>query len=822
MAVKKSELYSSLWESCNQLRGGMDASQYKDYVLVVLFLKYISDKAKVEKDYLLEIPEGCTWDDILALRGKKDIGEKLNEIIHCIAENNELGGVIDTADFNDDAKLGKEKDKVDTLSNLISAFQKDSLDFSNNRAGDDDLLGDAYEYLMKNFASESGKSKGQFYTPGEVSRVMAKVIGIHEDNEEGITIYDPTCGSGSLLLRAWSESLHPENTSLFGQEKDINNVGMAKMNMILHGYECSDIRLGDTLNSPQFTKGRNLDTFNYIVANPPFSQKSWLKTAKANDLYGRWGNGIVDENQEEEYNPTPASIGVPPEKCGDYAFLLHIIKSMKETGKGACILPHGVLFRGNAEAEIRKNIIQAGYIKGIIGLPSNLFYGTGIPACIILLDKKEAKERKGIFIIDAKDGFVKDGNKNRLREEDIQRIVDTWQAFEDVPYYARFVSNEEIAKNEYNLNIPRYVTARDKEIVQDIEAHLKGGLPQHDIDQLEEYWKSMPSLKDQLVKLGDKGYYSWVVSKEQIDDVINENEDYQVQLKAVNHTMSLFLEQWQTTFYDLAENYEKPKQLIERVGLSIRNIFEQEVRLIDPYDAYEQLMNYWAETMQDDVYMIAADGWKLDLHPKTKLNKKKEVTEVKVMGYTDLECDLLPVDFVVDVIFQEELQVIRDKESALSSFQESFDNLLEEKAEYFDESNFASNKINATTIKKRLKVVNGEEKEALQEYNELKNSIKTAKAELKDASNDLVEKVKKEYEELNKNETPAKNMVIKKWHTAISTRIQSELNRSIELLKSQLSAIADRYDETLPTIDKEVEEYESKVVAHLAKMGFTF
>lgn len=482
MAVKKSELYSSLWESCNQLRGGMDASQYKDYVLVVLFLKYISDKAKVEKDYLLEIPEGCTWDDILALRGKKDIGEKLNEIIHCIAENNELGGVIDTADFNDDAKLGKEKDKVDTLSNLISAFQKDSLDFSNNRAGDDDLLGDAYEYLMKNFASESGKSKGQFYTPGEVSRLMAKLIGIHEDNQENITIYDPTCGSGSLLLRAWNESLHPENTCLFGQERENNNVAMAKMNMILHGYECSDIRQGDTLNTPQFTNGRNLETFNYVVANPPFSQRPWLKSAKANDLYGRWGNGIVDAKKDEEYNPSPTSIGIPPQKYGDYAFLLHIIKSMKQSGKGACILPNGVLFRGKAEAEIRKNIIQAGYIRGIVGLPSNLFYGTGISACIVILDKENAADRKGIFLINATDGFVKDGNKNRLREEDIQRIVDTWQAFNDVPQYARFVSNEEIAQNDYNLNISRYVIARNMKIIQNIEAHLKGGLPPHDLD----------------------------------------------------------------------------------------------------------------------------------------------------------------------------------------------------------------------------------------------------------------------------------------------------------------------------------------------------
>lgn len=363
MAVKKSELYSSLWESCNQLRGGMDASQYKDYVLVVLFLKYISDKAKADKDYLLYIPEGCFWEDILALRYKSNIGERLNEIIHQIAEENELSGVIDTADFNDDAKLGKGKDKVDTLSKLVTAFTKNALDFSSNRAGDDDLLGDAYEYLMKNFASESGKSKGQFYTPGEVSRVMAKVIGIHQDQHDNISIYDPTCGSGSLLLRALSESLHPNNTALFGQEKDINNVGMAKMNMILHGYECSDIQQGDTLNNPQFLSSPTaLQTFNYVVANPPFSQKSWLKSAKENDMFERWGNGVVDM---EEGSRTPSSIGVPPEKNGDYAFLLHIIKSMAADGKGACILPHGVLFRGNAEGEIRKNIVKAGYIKGL-------------------------------------------------------------------------------------------------------------------------------------------------------------------------------------------------------------------------------------------------------------------------------------------------------------------------------------------------------------------------------------------------------------------------------------------------------------------------
>lgn len=820
MAVKKSELYSSLWESCNQLRGGMDASQYKDYVLVVLFLKYISDKAKADKDYLLNIPEGCFWEDILALRYKSNIGERLNEIIHQIAEENDLSGVIDTADFNDDTKLGKGKDKVDTLSKLVTAFTKNALDFSSNRAGDDDLLGDAYEYLMKNFASESGKSKGQFYTPGEVSRVMAKVIGIHQDLHENISIYDPTCGSGSLLLRALSESLHPNNTALFGQEKDINNVGMAKMNMILHGYECSDIQQGDTLNNPQFLSSPTaLQTFNYVVANPPFSQKSWLKSAKENDMFERWGNGVVDM---EEGSRTPSSIGVPPEKNGDYAFLLHIIKSMAADGKGACILPHGVLFRGNAEGEIRKNIVKAGYIKGLIGLPQNLFYGTGIPACIIILDKQEASDRKGIFMIDAKDGFVKDGNMNRLREEDIQRIVDTWEAWVDVPHYARFVPQEEIEKNDYNLNIPRYIEARDTEIVQNIEAHLKGGLPKHDIDQLSDYWEALPTLKDELVKYQGNGYYAWAVSREQIDGIINDNEDYQTQQATLkHHCRTDFMEQWQETIYNLAESSEKPKTLIERMGQSIRNLFGEGNLLVDEYDAYEQLMNYWAETMQDDVYMIMADGWKLNLRPKQKEDKKeKKMVPVVVKTWNDLESDLLPVEYIVNRFCKSELEACDELSASIAFMENEVTSLVEENDDVFDTKNFEKEKINLASVKKRAKVTKGEEQEHLREWIELQNSIKAEKAKLKEANDKLLSRVKEEYELLAQNEMRVKNLVKEKWVNAISTRIESELSRSIEQLKSQLSAISDRYDQTLPSIDKEVEDYESRVNAHLAQMGF--
>lgn len=820
MAVKKSELYSSLWESCNQLRGGMDASQYKDYVLVVLFLKYISDKAKADKDYLLYIPEGCFWEDILALRYKSNIGERLNEIIHQIAEENELSGVIDTADFNDDAKLGKGKDKVDTLSKLVTAFTKNALDFSSNRAGDDDLLGDAYEYLMKNFASESGKSKGQFYTPGEVSRVMAKVIGIHQDQHDNISIYDPTCGSGSLLLRALSESLHPNNTALFGQEKDINNVGMAKMNMILHGYECSDIQQGDTLNNPQFLSSPTaLQTFNYVVANPPFSQKSWLKSAKENDMFERWGNGVVDM---EEGSRTPSSIGVPPEKNGDYAFLLHIIKSMAADGKGACILPHGVLFRGNAEGEIRKNIVKAGYIKGLIGLPQNLFYGTGIPACIIILDKQEASDRKGIFMIDAKDGFVKDGNMNRLREEDIQRIVDTWEAWVDVPHYARFVPQEEIEKNDYNLNIPRYIEARDTEIVQNIEAHLKGGLPKHDIEQLSDYWEALPTLKDELVKDQGNGYYAWAVSREQIDGIINDNEDYQTQQATLkHHCRTDFMEQWQETIYDLAESSEKPKALIERMGQSIRNLFGDGNLLVDEYDAYEQLMNYWAETMQDDVYMIMADGWKLNLRPKLKEDKKeKKMVPVVVKTWNDLESDLLPVEYIVNRFCKSELEACEELSASIAFMENEVVNLVEENDDVFDAKNFEKEKVNLASVKKRAKVTKGEEQEHLMEWLDLQSSIKAEKAKLKEANDKLLSRVKEEYDLLAQNEMRVKNLVKEKWVNAISTRIESELSRSIEQLKSQLSAISDRYDQTLPSIDKEVEDYESRVNAHLAQMGF--
>jgi len=506
MAIKKSELYSSLWQSCDELRGGMDASQYKDYVLVLLFVKYVSDKYAGQKDTLIEVPKGGGFADMVALKGNKEIGEKMDKIIGKLADagTNRLRGVIDLASFNDDDKLGKGKEMVDRLSNLVAIFQNPDLDFSRNRAEGDDILGDAYEYLMRHFATESGKSKGQFYTPAEVSRVIAKVIGIRFAKNQSQTIYDPTCGSGSLLLKAADEA--PKGITIYGQEKDNATAGMARMNMILHNNPTAEIWQANTLSAPHFKKNANLKTFDFVVANPPFSDKAW-------------SNGLHPE--QDEFNRFED--GIPPKKNGDYAYLLHILKSMKSTGKGAVILPHGVLFRGNVEADIRRNLVRKGIIKGIIGLPPNLFYGTGIPACIVVLDKEHAQARKGIFMIDASKGFMKDGNKNRLRHQDIHKIVDVFNKQIEVGRYSRMVPLAEIAdpKNDYNLNIPRYIDSTDPEDPQDIEAHLKGGIPKRDVEGLSAYWQVCPTLKGVLFTSGDRpGYRQLKLEAERIKPMI--------------------------------------------------------------------------------------------------------------------------------------------------------------------------------------------------------------------------------------------------------------------------------------------------------------
>jgi type I restriction enzyme M protein len=800
MAVKKSELYSSLWKSCDELRGGMDASQYKDYVLVLLFVKYVSDKAKSDQEFLIDVPEGGSFDDMIKLKGKAEIGDGMNKIISKLAEANELKGVIDVADFNDSDKLGSGKDMQNRLSNLVAIFENPALDFSKNRAEDDDLLGDAYEYLMRHFATESGKSKGQFYTPAEVSRIMAKVIEIEKADSQAKTVYDPTCGSGSLLLKAASETKH--GITIYGQENDVATRGLAKMNMILHNNPTADIWRGNTLSAPHFKNpDGGLKTFDYLVANPPFSSKNWSNGLDAeNDEFGRF-----------------EGFGIPPKKNGDYAFLLHMIRSLKSTGKAAVILPHGVLFRGNAEGQIRKNIIKRGYIKGIIGLPANLFFGTGIPACIIILDKENAENRKGIFMIDASKGFYKDGNKNRLRSRDIHKIVDVFNKQLELPKYSRMVAHTEICneKNDYNLNIPRYIDSQEDEDIQDIDAHLKGDIPKKDIEALEEYWKVYPSLRNELFINSREGYDKIKVEQEKIKSTIFSHKEF----TQYSDKIELVFNEWEKRNIKILKGLkiaDKPKELILTISEDILNSFAK-LDLIDKYEVYQHLMNYWAETMQDDAYMIVFGGWKVEINILKNKNGKE----------TGWDCDLIPKEIVIKRYFfaqQEKIDGLKNELEEISQNKETLEEENSGEDDLFADSRSDAGKITKNDLNKRIKEIKGDseyedELKVLKEYLNLIEKESYLKKQIKEAEETLDKELLKKYNSLTEDEI--KILVVDdKWMTSIRNAIKSEMERISQKLAGRIKELAERYSTPLPELTKEVEELSKKVEGHLKNMGF--
>jgi len=757
MALKKSQLYSSLWSSCDELRGGMDASQYKDYVLTLLFVKYVSDKYAGQKDALIDVPKGGSFADMVALKGNKEIGEKMMKIISKLAEANELKGVIDVADFNDDDKLGKGKEMVDRLSNLVAIFDNPGLDFRGNRAEGDDLLGDAYEYLMRHFATESGKSKGQFYTPAEVSRIMAKVIGVGSAKSTSQTIHDPTCGSGSLLLKAHDEAKSKTglDLALYGQEMDLATAALSKMNMILHDCPTAEIWKDNVLASPYFKeKNGGLKTFDFVVANPPFSFKAW-----SNGF-----NPAEDEFRRFEF-------GVPPKKNGDHAFLLHILTCLKSTGKAAVNLPHGVLFRGGAEAAIRREIVKRGYIKGIIGLPANLFYGTGIPACIVVLDKEDAHARKGIFMIDASKGFIKDGNKNRLRAQDIHRIVDTFTRQLEVPRYSRMVPLAEISdqKNDFNLNLPRYIDSTEPEDLQDIDAHLRGGIPTRDIDALERYWQVFPSVRATLFKKADRpGYSQLKVAVGDIKATIFGHAEF----TALNQSVTALFEKWKKANIPRLNAIAvggKPKALVETLSEDLLDSFEK-ARLLDPYDVYQHLMDYWAETMQDDVYIISADGWvggarvREIIQTKDKNGKMvwPESHDYK-RGRQRFKSDLIPATLLIARYFAAEQAAIDKLEEELGALERQLDELKEEQGgeggllEDVVDVDGDKRKITAKAVKAQLKKIGSDpdfadERKALEEYDSLLDKQANAKSKLKDAREALDAKLAVKYPKLTEDE----------------------------------------------------------------------
>ena len=779
----------------------MDASQYKDYILVLLFVKYVSDKYGGQQDAEVVIPKGGSFQDFVALKGNPDIGNKINIVINKLAEANGLVGVITVADFNNDDKLGKGKEMQDRLSNLIAIFQDERLDFSKNKAEGDDILGDAYEYLMRNFATESGKSKGQFYTPAEVSRVMAKVVGISGALRKDQTLYDPTCGSGSLLLKAAAEA--PHGITIYGQENDLATSALAIMNMWLHGNPEAEIWKGNTISDPHFKiVSGGLKTFDFAVANPPFSAKSWSNGIDPeHDLYGRFDG-----------------FGIPPRKNGDYAFLLHLIKSLKSTGKGAIILPHGVLFRGNAEAEIRKNLVTRGYIKAIIGLPPNLFYGTGIPASIIVIDKENAENRKGIFIIDASKGFYKDGNKNRLRERDIHKIVDVFTKQLEIPKYSRMVPVSEIAdeKNDYNLNISRYIDSREEEDRQDIEAHLKGDIPTQDIDDLGSYWKAFPGMRKDLFSSSKReGYLVVKVGMPQIASTIFGHPEF----KTYSEVIERAFQEWKRKNLPIINGLDvgaKPKEFILKLSESILDTFK-DIALIDKYDAYQLLMTYWLETMQDDAYIIASSGWKAEVFT-TKDKKGKE---------TGWDCDLVPKNLAIDKFFQSGRDGIVALRSDLDTVVQGLADLDEESEgedDLLSEARNETGKVTKAGIAKRLAEIRSDpefadESKALRDYQTLVDKLTRLRKQVRDAEKKLDRNLLAKYLHLTEDEV--RQLVIDdKWLRSIRILLSEEVNEVSQKLASRIKELAERYETPLPRFAAEVQDLTKKVDSHLERMGF--
>ncbi|KDB51678.1 type I restriction-modification system specificity subunit [Sphaerotilus natans subsp. natans DSM 6575] len=806
MPIKKSDLYSKLWASCDELRGGMDASQYKDYVLVLLFIKYISDKYAGEPFAPIQIPDGASFADMVALKGRSDIGDQINKRI--VRPLEEANGLRIKADFNDDALLGAGKEKVDKLTNLIGIFESGDLDFSQHRADGDDILGDAYEYLMRHFATESGKSKGQFYTPAEVSRVMAQLLGIaHARTSPDTTVYDPTCGSGSLLLKVAEAA--PTGLSLYGQEKEEATSGLARMNMILHDNPGAVIEQGNTLADPKFLDGEKLKTFDYVVANPPFSDKRWSTgLTPSQDAFGRF-DGFV----------------VPPDKQGDYAYLLHILRSLKSTGRAACILPHGVLFRGHAEAEIRKRLVQRGLILAIIGLPANLFYGTGIPACILVLDKAQATERRGIFMIDAAQGFMKDGPKNRLRERDIHRIVDAFTTLDaSDPRYARWIGFDEIEKNDFNLNLPRYIDSSTPEDPQDIDAHLRGGIPEADVAALGRYWAVCPQLRDALFRPRRAGYLDLTVAPAAIKTTIHQHAEFQ----AFTQAMAGHFEAWRVSMAprlkDLAPGFQ-PKALIRDLAEDLLAHYRQQPAaqaLIDPYAVFQHLMDYWAETMQDDAYLIDEAGWTAEPRRVLETKKTKDGSPGKTVD-RGWACDLVPKALLVQQHFAASQAALDGLAAELEAAQAAQAELEEEHGGE-DAALGSLDKINDKEVKTRLREIGrdpeaAEELAVLRQWLTLSEKAGALKKKLKTQEAALDAQALARYATLTADEVKAL-VVDHKWMAALGRAVHCELDRVSQALTGRVKELAERYGRTMPELTQQVTDLEARVAEHLAKMGF--
>lgn len=825
--MNKQQLANKIWESANKMRSKIEANEYKDYILGFIFYKYLSD---TEVKWLRE--NDFTDDDIRALSEEDaDTVEYIQKNVgYFIGYDNlystwlEKGREFDVSDVTDalsafsrlispthkkvfenifrtlETGLSKLGDSSGARTKAISGLLQLIKDIPMDGKQDYDVLGYIYEYLIGQFASNAGKKAGEFYTPHEVSLLMSEIVANHLKGKNEIKIYDPTSGSGSLLInigRSVSKYVNDDNNiKYYAQEYKENTYNLTRMNLVMRGIKPDNIvtRNGDTLEDdwPYFDDNDPIRTYDplyvdAVVSNPPYSQ-AWDPTNKEND-------------------PRYARFGLAPKGKADYAFLLHDLFHVKPDGIMTIVLPHGVLFRGGEEGEIRKNLIENNHIDAIIGLPANIFYGTGIPTIIMVLKKK--RKNTDVLIIDASKGFVKDGKNNKLRASDIKRIADTVIKRESIDKFSRVVSIEEIRSNEYNLNIPRYVDSSEKAESWDIYASMFGGIPKAELDELNEYWLAFPTLRGALFTDTDIPYSQ--LAAEDIKAAVKEHTDilqFKANFKAAFSDFKVYLKN---------ELLEKMNELVisqEEVVLS-DNIFErlQTIPLIDKYQAYQLLNDEWVK-IAVDLEIIQTEGFaatkKVDpnIVIKKKDGKDQEVQEGWV-GH------IMPFELVQNTLLQKETAVLRAKEARLAEipaeYEEIADSLSEEEKEgdYYAEDSFVAKEV--TKKLKELKADRSDEAAALKEklgrVEKLMQEEKTLKAQIKKASAELHALTKTVIEGLSDEQVYM--LLEKKWIDSLAANLDKLPDSVIDSLINKIQTIQAKYETTYFEIEKQIKETEN-------------
>lgn len=827
--MNKQQLASRIWESANKMRSKIEANEYKDYILGFIFYKFLSDREVdflkkndwEEEDFVELVEEDTetvnqcrrslgyfisyknlfsTWLGMGKNFDVSNVTDALSAFDRLINEShkNVFDGIFDTLQTGL-SKLGETSNaRTKAISDLIQLIKDIPMDEKQGY----DVLGFIYEYLISNFAANAGKKAGEFYTPHEVSVLMSEIVAEHLKDRERIAIYDPTSGSGSLLInigQSVSKYMNRDCIQYYAQELKESTYNLTRMNLIMRGINPSNLftRNADTLEDDWPI---DLDSYppvlrvDAVVSNPPYSQQ-WTPNGKESD-------------------PRYSEYGLAPKSKADYAFLLHDLYHIKPDGIMTIVLPHGVLFRGGEEEKIRTNLIEKNHIDAIIGLPANIFFGTGIPTIIMVL--KQKRENKDVLIIDASKGFVKEGKNNKLQASDIKRIVDAYIERKTIEKFSKVVSREEIRANDYNLNIPRYVDSSEKAESWDIYASLMGGIPNSEIDELQRYWQAFPSLRESLFMSNGTPYSS--LRCEDVKKIIVENEDIKV---FKNNFANCFMDFEDLLKERLIQNMESLQAGKEKEEIG-NQIFKRlhDIPLIDKYKAYQILDDKWTE-IAIDFDVIGTEGREAIkvVEPNMVMKKDKEIQE----GWKGR---ILPFELVQKVLLPDRLSVITENEKRLaeitSMYEELIENLSEEdkESDILNENQDAFNAKGVTVKLKELRKAENEEERALkavlEQYGNLSKEEKEIKKEIKKLTSRLLIQTKETIEKLSDEQE--EKLLSEKWIKPLISDLHNLPEQIVADLVKKVQSLADKYSTTLHDIEEEIEETERELIRMTDKL----